>query len=54
MEKEFLDAQAGLLAENLKEGEKCPVCGSVHHPVLAVLPHKVPKKEILDGKKKEL
>ena len=54
LEKEFLDAQAGLLAGNLKEGERCPVCGSVHHPVLALLPRKVPKKETLDEKKQEL
>ena len=31
----FLDTQAGILAEGLKEGMACPVCGSVHHPVLA-------------------
>ncbi len=54
LEQTFLDAQAGLLAKSLKEGEKCPVCGSVHHPQLAVLPEKVPDKEILDQKKQIL
>ncbi len=27
----------GLFAKDLKEGEKCPVCGSTHHPEPAVL-----------------
>lgn len=31
----FLDDQAGILAERLKDGEKCPVCGSTEHPCLA-------------------
>ncbi len=32
------DCRAGILAAGLKEGEKCPVCGSVHHPELAGIP----------------
>lgn len=28
---------AGILAKDLKEGTPCPVCGSIHHPKLAVM-----------------
>ena len=42
LERAFLDAQAGLLAENLVEGTPCPVCGSTHHPARALLPHTAP------------
>ena len=50
-EERFLSAQAGLLAKDLKEGKECPVCGSKHHPVLAVIPEKVPIKEELEKEK---
>ncbi|MDE5584617.1 MAG: hypothetical protein K2J08_13060, partial [Ruminococcus sp.] len=30
--RDFLDAQAGFMARELKNGEPCPVCGSTEHP----------------------
>lgn len=54
MEQLFLDGQAGILASRLKEGEPCPVCGSVHHPSPAPLSGQVPEKKQLDDKKKQL
>ncbi len=54
MEKRFLDAQAGLLAERLKEAEPCPVCGSKHHPRPARIPEAVPQKSELDRQKTRL
>ena len=32
MRKNYNDNQAGILAQQLVEGEKCPVCGSTSHP----------------------
>ena len=37
----FLDEQAGVLAEQLKENIPCPVCGSLNHPNKAKKPEKV-------------
>ena len=36
-EKQYENSRAGLLARDLKEGQNCPVCGSTHHPKLAVI-----------------
>ena len=32
LRREFLNAQAGILAKDLKPGVPCPVCGSLEHP----------------------
>ena len=39
-EKIIESSRAGILAKDLKDGEKCPVCGSTHHPELAKLSDK--------------
>ncbi len=44
----YLDEQAGILADGLKEGEACPVCGSLTHPSPAALTDDAPTKEELD------
>lgn len=51
LENCFYDAQAGLLAGRLKEGERCPVCGSIEHPAPAKLPVNVPEKKEVDEKR---
>ena len=52
LNKAFLDAQAGILAENLQDGEPCPVCGSVTHPAKAAKPVEVPTETELKLAKK--
>ncbi len=49
--KAYLDEQAGILGQSLKEGEPCPVCGSKEHPCIAHLSDKAPTKEELEESK---
>ena len=53
LDRAFLDAQAGLLAQNLTEGAPCPVCGSTHHPAKAQLPRTAPTQAQVDAAKQE-
>ena len=54
MEEAFYLNEAYLLAENLKEGEACLVCGSVRHPKLAVKPIDSYTKEDINLKRNYL
>lgn len=54
LERRFLDAQAGLLAQNLCEGTACPVCGSTSHPKPALMAEDAPSEELLQREKEEL
>lgn len=49
----FLDEQAGILADNLKPNEPCPVCGSIHHPKPAQKSTKAPTQAQLERLQKQ-
>lgn len=51
MEDNFRRGQAGLLAKSLREGEPCPVCGSIEHPSPAEHIDGVPTEEELKREK---
>lgn len=53
-EDKYFRNQAGILAEKLKEGMPCPVCGSLEHPVKASLTDTVLTREELDIQKKKV
>lgn len=45
MRRAFNREQAGIMAEQLAEGEPCPVCGSTHHPCKAKLSEDAPTEQ---------
>ena len=49
----FLAEQAGIMAEELRKGQPCPVCGSTVHPRLAVKSESAPDREELERLRKE-
>ena len=40
----FFNEQAGIIADELKDGEPCPVCGSTSHPNLAIKSENAPSQ----------
>jgi len=50
--RHFLDAQAGILAQQLEDGMACPVCGSTSHPKPAELASEAPTEAALETAKK--
>lgn len=54
LERVFLREQAGMLAETLKDGEACPVCGSISHPMPARKQQDAPSEAELKKSKTEL
>lgn len=49
----FLQAQAGILAKELRSGEPCPVCGSVEHPQKAAVPESEVSKAWVEEARKQ-
>ncbi|MCI1930572.1 MAG: SMC family ATPase [Clostridia bacterium] len=51
--KIFLDAQAGIIAQELRDDMPCPVCGSTTHPHIAVLIKDAPDKINIESLRKK-
>ena len=53
LSRSFLDEQAGILAKDLVDGQKCPVCGSESHPEPALLTDDAPSEKEVEKAKKD-
>lgn len=45
MEEQVRHAMVGIVAKEVREGEPCPVCGSMEHPKIAEIADTVPREE---------
>ncbi len=50
MQEAWNKGQAAILSDGLKEGDSCPVCGSEHHPQLAIPEEWLPTEKELQEK----
>lgn len=50
----YIENTAGMLAEALEEGKKCPVCGSIHHPHPAVRAGRIVGQEEVKAAEQDL
>jgi DNA repair protein SbcC/Rad50 len=50
----LIRGQASVLAETLKDGAPCPVCGSVDHPKKAARDEMMPSKDAVEKKKNQI
>ena len=48
----FFNEQAGIIADELKDGEPCPVCGSISHPNLARKSENAPSQADVESAQK--
>lgn len=53
-DKLYKQAVIGIAARFVKEGEPCPVCGSLHHPNVARIADEVPDEKQLERFKKQM
>ncbi len=49
--RRYFKEQAGIMAKNLKEGQPCPVCGSIEHPQKAQTAGEAPNQEDVERAK---
>ena len=51
LNRDFITEQVGIIAESLMKGIPCPVCGSVEHPMKAILSSKAVTQKAVDNAK---